>query len=238
MALFCPAMLLAQGLNKPVITSIPGGFFVAWDSPVDVSEVQLDKNLTGSCEVMFDVPSVASLTEMLERKPSPTNNSGLVSILADYWIFRGRPERAIPLYEESLKQENIDESKAWMFHNNLAMLYSRAFGQHAKALTIVDNALKTDVDNVNLLNTKGLILLNSGNPTDAIDPLQRAVELSCQLPLYCMHLAYAYHQLQRPGQSRRWFDPVRPQLNEAAPDMTKDNRAMFDDLQRALPPVE
>jgi len=230
-------MLLAQGLSNPAITSIPGGFFVEWDSLVDVSAVQIDKKLTGPFEMMFDVPSVASLNEMLNKQQSPTNNSGLVSVLADYWMFRDKPEKAIPLYEECLRQENIEESRAWIFQNNLAMLYSRALGQHERALAIVDNALKTDTDNVILLNTKGLVLLNSGNPTDAIPALQRAVELSCQLPLYCMHLAYAHHQLQRPGQARRWFDPVRPQLNEVAPEMKKDNKAMFDDLQRALPPI-
>lgn len=236
MALLCPVMLSAQGLSKPTITNIPGGFFAEWNVPVDVSEVQLDKKLTGPCEVIFDVPSVALLNAMLDKKPSPTNNSGMVTILADYWMFRGKPERAVPLYEEGLRQGNIDESRARVFQNNLAMLYSRAFGQHEKALGIVNDALKTHTDDVNLLNTKGLVLLNSGNPTDAIPPLQRAVELSCQLPLYCMHLAYAYHQLQRTGQARRWFDLVRPQLNEVAPSMKKDNKVMFDELQRALPP--
>ena len=236
MVLFCPAILLAQGLNTPVITSIPGGFFVEWGAPVDVAEVQLDKKLSGSCEVMFDVPSVAALTEMLGKQQSPVNNSGLVSILADYWTFRGKPERAVPLYEESLKQGNIDESRAWIFQNNLAMLYSRAFGQHEKALGIVEDALKAHTDNVVLLNTKGLVLLHGGNPTEAIPALQRAVELSCQLPIYCMHLAYAYHQIGRTGQSYRWFDLVRAQLNEVAPGMKKDNKAMFDTLQQALPP--
>jgi len=235
-ALLCPAMLLAQGLSKPVITNIPGGFFVEWDTPVDVAEVQLNKKLAGSCEVMFDVPSVASLTEMLGKKASPIGNAGMVAVLADYWTLRGKPERAIPLYEEYLKQETIEESRAWIFQNNLAMLYSRA-SQHDKALAIVENALNSDADNVILLNTKGLVLLNSGKSADAIEPLQRAVELSCQLPLYCMHLAYAFHQEQRAGQSRRWFDQARAQLTEIAPGMNKDNKAMFDTLQRALPPL-
>ena len=235
-ALFCPAMLFAQGTSKPVITNIPGGFFVEWGAPVNVSEVQLDKKLIGSCEVMFDVPSVGALADMLDKKSAATNFSGMVAILADYWILRGKPERAIPLYEECLKQENIEESKAWIFQNNLAMLYSRA-KRHEDALKIVESALNTDADNVILLNTKGLVLLNGGNPTEAILALRRAVELSCQLPLYCMHLAYAHHQEQSVGQARRWFDQVRPQLNEMAPTMNKENKAMFDTLQRALPPV-
>jgi tetratricopeptide (TPR) repeat protein len=238
LALFCPTSILAQGLSKPTITNIPGGFFVEWNSPVEVTQVQLDKKLTGPCEVMFDVPSAASLAEILDKKSTPPSNTAMIATLADYWLFRGKPERAIPLYENCLKQANIEESRAWIFQNNLAMIYSRAFGQHEKALAIVDSALNTDSDNVVLINTKGLVLLNSGNPTDAVPALQRAVELSCQLPLYCMHLAYAYHQLQRAGQARRWFDLVRAQLNESTPGLnSKENKAMLDALQQALPPA-
>ena len=235
-ALLFPAALFAQGGATPKVTHIPGGIFVEWDFPVEIAAVQFNRRLTGSFEIMFDVPSVEFITEVLDRRtPTTTTDPGIVTALADYWMVRGKPERAIPLYEGALNHPNIEEGRALIFQNNLAMLYSRTLGQHDKALEVIDNALNKNVDNPNLLNTKGLILLNSGDPAAAIVPLDRAVELSCQLPLYCMHLAYAFHQTGQNGRARQWFDQVRAQLNDAAPNMGKENREMFDSLQGAFP---
>jgi len=194
--------------------------------------------LSGTLEVMFDVPSPAFLAEFIDRRPEPVSSPEMITALADYWIIRNKPERAIALYENSLKRGNLDEARAWLFQNNLAMLYSRIMGQHDKALATVNNALDLQKDNTVLLDTKGLIYLNSGNATEAIPSLLRAVELSCQLPLYCMHLAYAYLQESRAPQARRYFDTARDQLVELAPKMTKEDRAMYDALQSALPPVQ
>jgi hypothetical protein len=239
--LLCAALLyssvaFAQGVSRPRITNIPGGFFVEWAEPVEIAAIQLDRNLVGPLEIMFDVPSVEFIFEM-DRRPPPVTNSELVMALADYWIVRGKPERAIPLYEESLALGNLTDTQDFVFQNNLAMLYSQALGQHTRALEIVDNALATRRDNVTLLNTRGLILINAGNPTEAIPVLLRAVELSCQLPLYCMHLAYAFHLDGRPEQARRWFETARDDLIPLLPGMTRESRAMFDTLQLAFPPI-
>ena len=235
-ALFFPAALFAQSISKPKITGIPGGFFVEWDSPVELAAVQLDKQLGGTFEVMFDVPSVAFIADFIDKKSSSAPPPDVVTALAGYWIVRGKPERAIPLYEESLKQGDLDESKTLLFQNNLAMLYSQN-QQHDKALAVVKSALEAKKDNVPLLNTMGLVLLNSGNAEDAVEPLSKAVDLSCQAPIYCMHLAVALKQLNRDSQARRWLDPVRDQLIASVPKMTKENREMFDKLQSQLPPI-
>ena len=236
--LLCPEALFAQGVGKPKMTSIPGGYFVEWASPVDISAVQLDKKLTGPFEIMLNVPSPQFIVEVLDKGLSPAANPEMTAALADYWIVRGKPERAVPLYETFLKQGNPEDPRVLFFQNNLAMLYSRILGQHDKGLAVVDSALETKKDNIVLLDTKGLILINSGNSAGAVPVLERAVEISCQLPIYCMHLAYALHQSGRPTQARRYFDQVRAQLNEAAPGMTKENKEMLDTLQLALPPVD
>ena len=236
-ALFHSSMASAQGLGRPKITGIPGGFFVEWASPVEIAAVQLDKKLTGPLEIMFDVPSVEFIAE-IDRKPASSTNPDMVATLADYWIARGKPERAIPLYADSLARCNLDDVKAFVFQNNLAMLYSEVLGEHNKALEVVNNALTTQRDNPTLLDTKGLILLNAGNPEEAAPVLLRAVELSCQLPIHCMHLAYVLHQEGRsPDQVRRYFDPARDRLIPLVPSMTKENKKMFDALQSALPPI-
>ena len=238
----CTALLIpsafAQGtIDTPTITNIPGGFFVEWAAPVDVAAVLLDKRWNGTYEIMFDVPNVNFITNVIDRRTPSTNTPEMVAALTDYWIDRGRPERAIPLYERALQQGNLDAGRALIFQNNLAMLYSRVLGQHDRALEAVNAALETRRDNVVLLDTKGLILLNSGNPEEAIPVLEQAVVLSCQLPIYCMHLAFALHQASRSGQARRFFDPVRDQLIEAGPDMTQENKAMLDELLLVLPPI-
>ncbi|MCL2710335.1 MAG: tetratricopeptide repeat protein, partial [Planctomycetaceae bacterium] len=169
--------------------------------------------------------------------PPPITSPEMITALADYWIVRGKPEWAIPLYEKTLALGNLDDTRAFVFRNNLAMLYSHVLGQHQKALEVVDKALETNRDNFTLLNTKGLILINAGRPADAIPVLQRAVELSHQLPIYCMHLAYAFHLDGRVAQARRYFDVTRDQLVPLAPSMTKENKAMYDALMVAYPPV-
>jgi len=227
----------AQGVSRPAITNIPGGFFVEWAAPVELAAIQLDRGLTGPLEIMFDVPSVEYIAEM-GNKPSPITDSDMVTALTDYWISRGRPERAIPLYRESLALGNLDDRRTFVFQNNLAMLYSRVLGEHDRALEVLENALATRRDNATLLNAKGLILLNAGNPAEAIPALLRAVELSSSPPpMYCMHLAYAFHLDGHSGQARQWFDTVRNSLIPLLPDMSSENRAIFDALQLAFPPI-
>ena len=169
-----------------------------------------------------------------------------IRFIADYWIVRNEPERAIPLYqraillyEEVLTRDNLDDSPvpAWIFRNNLAMLYSEVHGQHRKALEIMDEALATNRDNVTLLNIKGLILINAGNPTGAIPVLQRVVELSDQLPIFCMHLAYAFYLDGRNAESRQYFVAARDQLIPLVPTMSKENKAMYDVLMAAYLPL-
>jgi tetratricopeptide (TPR) repeat protein len=166
-----------------------------------------------------------------ERLKQPTAKSPeMITALADYWIVRGKPQRAIPLYESCLVQGNLDETRTFVFQKNLAMLYSQVLGEHTKALEVVNNALETRKDNVILLDTKGLVLLNANKPEKATPVLQQAVVLSCELPIYCMHLAYALHQEGRSVPARRNFEKARDALIPLVPNMTKENKVMYDTL--------
>ena len=235
-ALLCSSVAFAQGVSRPRITNIPGGFFIEWASPVKIAEIKLDKRLSGPIEIMFDVPSVEILFEM-DSKPLPGTSPEMVTALADYWIVRGKPERAIPLYEDSLKLGNLDEVRTFVFRNNLAMLYSQVLGQHRRALEIVDEALLEQRDNFTLLDTKGLIYLHAGQPREAIPVLQLAYELSCQRPIFGMHLSYALYLDGRLSQAGGFFNSVRPYLIPLVPTMTKENRAMYDVLHANIPEI-
>lgn len=242
-ALLCSPVLFLQGLRaqeaeKPTVTKIPGGYYVEWSSPTEIGAIQLGKGLFGKIEVMFDIPSVEFLKtiDKVEQPSAPARLApDMVATIAEYWITRGKPERAITHYEKALADGNLEDKQETLFLNNMAMLHSLA-GNHEKALNIVDQALETRKENVVLLDTKGLIYLNSGRPVEAIPPLQDAVQYSCQLPVYMMHLAQAFNQAGRVTDARHSFDPVRAQLTSSRDKMSKENQKMFDDLQLAIPP--
>lgn len=219
--------LLSDGGDKPVITPINGGFHIQWASLTEVGGVRLLGPLAGKVEVMFDVPK-----EDIDRKIEPAQAPEVLVPLADYWIVRGKPERAIPLYRLGLAQVPND----FVFQNNLAMLLSTVEGNHAEGLKIVDAALEERRDNVTLLDTKGLILMNDGRASEAVPVLQRAVELSCQYPTYCLHLAKSYDLVGDALHARSWFDKSRPLLESMPAKLTQENKNMFDDLRMKYPP--
>ncbi|MDR0521895.1 MAG: tetratricopeptide repeat protein [Planctomycetaceae bacterium] len=233
--LFCSAVYgvlpVFGQTNDPAVTPIPGGFFVQWDEkkPADVAVIQLDKKFSGTYELTFDVPK-----EFVNAPSAAIADERLrITVLADYWLSRGKPERAVPLYEKGLQKD----PDSFLFLNNLAMLYSQSLGQHEKGLELVNRALEKNKDDTRLLDTKGLILVNSNNLKNAQPVLQRAVELSCQNPMFCMHLAYAYVRDSQDSAARRYFDPVRERLEQMKPTMGKENQAMYQSVLSALPPL-
>jgi hypothetical protein len=218
--------LIDQG-NTPVITPIKGGVHIAWPTLTEVGGIRLSGPLVGKVELMFDVPK-----ENIDKKIDPVQDPDVLMPLADYWIVRGKPANAIPLYRLGLTQE----PNKVVFQNNLAMLLSTVDGNHAEGLEIVDSALKNHRDDVTLLDTKGLILMNDGRANEAIPILQRAVELSCQHPIYCLHLAKAYDIVGNVSAARNWFEKSRPKLEALSRKLTQENKNMFDDLRMKYPP--
>ncbi|MDR0337444.1 MAG: hypothetical protein LBI18_10170 [Planctomycetaceae bacterium] len=213
--------------NAPIITPIKGGFHVEWSTLTDVGGVRLLGPLVGKVELMFDIH-----LDDIDKKIEPAQNPDVLIPLADYWIVRGKPERAIPLYRLGLTKEPDN----MVFQNNLAMLLSTVEGNHAEGLKVVDEALANRRDNVTLLDTKGMILMNDGRSNEAVPILERAVELSCQHPIYCMHLAKALDMSGRETAARNWFDKSRPLLESVPGKLTRENKDMFDDLRMKYPP--
>ncbi|MDR0705359.1 MAG: hypothetical protein LBF88_10275 [Planctomycetaceae bacterium] len=218
--------LIDQG-NAPVITPIKGGVHFAWSALTEVGGVHCSGPLVGRFELMFDVSR-----ENIDKKVEPPQVPEVLIPLADYWIVRGKPERAIPLYRLGVTKE----PNKILFQNNLAMLLSTVEGNHAEGLTVVNAALENNRDNVTLLDTKGLILMNDGRASEAVPVLQRAVELSCQSPIYCLHLAKAYDIVGQASAARSWFEKSRPDLEAYPRRLTQENKNMFDDLRMKYPP--
>jgi hypothetical protein len=219
--------IVSNGGETPVVTPITGGFHIQWPTLTNVGGVRLLGPLVGKIELMFDIRR-----EDIDKKIEPAQNPDVLIPLADYWIVRGKPERAIPLYRLGLTKEPNN----MVFQNNLAMLLSTVEGNHAEGLQVIDAALEERRDNVTLLDTKGIILMNDGRASEAVPVLQRAVELSCQHPIYCLHLAKAYDIVGQGSNARSWFDKSRPHLEAVPSKLTRENKNMFDDLRMKYPP--
>ncbi len=207
----------------PKITPIKGGYYVEWANLTDIGGVKLTGPMTGKLEVTFD-----NRLEDVGAEPKQIDNPDVLVPLADFWIVRGKPERAIPLYERGLKAKPDDV----LFQNNLAMIYSTTMKDNEGALNIINAAMKKDqADNVILLDSKGLVLMNDSRPDEAIPVLERCVELSCQRPIYVMHLAKALDTVGRTSSAKDWFNKVLPDLESGANHFSPDNKDMFDYLR-------
>lgn len=214
---------LPEGTELPTVQTVPGGYFIEWPRLTSVGGLQLKGPLTGRFEIMFDLR-----LEDADRRPQPPTNPDVLMPIADYWIVRGKPDRAIPLYRRGLEADPDN----YAFRNNLAMLLSTVDNNHQEALDMVNTALGKWHDDVMLLDTKGLILMNADRPEEAVPVLERAVQLSCQGPIYMLHLAQALDMDGRESSARNWFEKTRPLL-EASPNILKrENREMFDKLKR------
>ena len=214
--------------STPTITAIRGGYHAEFGSLTEIGAVKLGGPMIGKYEIYFD-----SRPDDVGVAAKPADSPEFLLVLADYWIVRDKPERAIPLYERGL--EHAPEN--FLFLNNLALLVSKTAEDHDRALNIINGALKDRADNVTLLDTKGLILINAKRVDEAVPVLQRAVELSCQKPLCVMHYAYALDLQGQQAAAREWFNKALPLLETSEDTFLKDDKNMFDYLKMTYPPT-
>ena len=186
-------------------------------------------------ETMFEkIDSLMNRVE-IDESIDPKMITKTIGALINYWTIRDNPERLIPLYEKALTRDDLDYTQSLVIPSNLAWLYSEVLGQHQKALEIIDHALSRDKENIDLLNLRGFILINTGNPSDAIPTLIYAVELSNQHPSVRINLAYAWHLAGQTDRASHEFNAVRSQLSPHAHKMHKEYKAIYDTLAAAYP---
>jgi len=100
-----------------------------------------------------------------------------------------------------------------------------------EAHALIDKALENEPDNPMLLDTKGLIHLKNGRPQDAIPLFERAVEITCEGPIYVLHLAFAQMKNGENEKASTTFDKVRSNLLPRTDLLMRDNKAMFDEME-------
>ncbi|MCL2303918.1 MAG: hypothetical protein FWC43_01090 [Planctomycetaceae bacterium] len=103
-----------------------------------------------------------------------------------------------------------------------------------EAYALIDKALEGRPDDPTLLDTKGLIHLKNDRPQDAIPLFERAVEITCEGPIYVLHLAFAQMKNGENEKAVTTFEKVRPLLITRTDLLLRDNKAMFDELEMKL----
>ena len=126
---------------------------------------------------------IAELDDWVRDYPS---DAAMRAILANASLGTGQFEEAQQHYETLLRQ--LPDQPVLL--NNLAWVYNELGDPRAADTAARANELMPD--NANILDTLGWIQVSTGNPADAITPLERAYELSDQLPIIGYHLAHAH----------------------------------------------
>ncbi len=131
---------------------------------------------------------IATLRGVLEKDPAwatpddPDLQARFERVQAKLYGYLAEPQRTLNLYPESDTSDPARYARAYAFHKDAQM---------AKAIAEADALLATDPDNPYYLELKGQVLLESGNPQEALAPLRRATELTLNEPLIASMFGHA-----------------------------------------------
>jgi predicted Zn-dependent protease len=154
--------LVARGLGRPADAA------AAFTRAVALKDNALDRQRLA--ETLMDLGRAddagKTLRTWLGAHPEDAQTR---RVWADICVKDGRLAEAAEQYAELVGQE----PKNPLVQNNLAWILSR-LGQAEKALAHARAAVALAPESVDFLDTLGGILLRSGNPTDAVDPLDKA----------------------------------------------------------------
>lgn len=103
-------------------------------------------------------------------------------VKAKLYGFQTVPERVLTTYPTSMTDAAARYARAYAYHKDARM---------DLALAEVDALIEMEPDNPYFLELKGQILLESGRPLDALEPLRRSVALTNSDPLIAPMLGHA-----------------------------------------------
>lgn len=113
--------------------------------------------------------AIHTLKAHLEKDES---NSQIRSLLASFYLEK-QPQKSIPLYERML----VDKPKDIISLNNLAWL-NLEYGSLKQALLYANMALELAPENPNVIDTRGMVLLKSGQKVEAWKAVLKAYNLT------------------------------------------------------------
>lgn len=149
------------------------------------------------------------------------NNAELLESMATLSVQQGKVDEAITLYT---KCRQVDPLRIRTL-NNLAMALADAPGRAAEGLEPIDAALKLAGDNPELLDTKGVVLLNAGRLDEARRVFEQAIGLS-EEPRFQFHLIVTLLAQKKQSEAQRaWKSLDVNKLNPAG--LTANEREML-----------
>lgn len=113
-----------------------------------------------------------------------------LGVRAKLFGYLAKPQRTFQEYPESDQSTPARYARAYAFHKD---------AQVEKALKEANNLLALDAQNPYFLELKGQILLESGRPQEALEPLRRATELTLNQPLIAGMFGHALIATEEPA---------------------------------------
>jgi predicted Zn-dependent protease len=114
--------------------------------------------------------------------PDPALQARFLRVKAKLVGYLAEPAATLAAYPEWMQDAPAHLARAYAFHKEALM---------DKALAETDALLKMDPNDPYALELKGQVLLESGRPKEALEPLRRATELTQNTPLIATTLGHA-----------------------------------------------
>jgi tetratricopeptide (TPR) repeat protein len=113
--------------------------------------------------------------------------------VGDMYEIRGQLDKAEGVYRKLLEQKNIDPTLRAGIGNNLAFLLAAQRKNTDEAVRLIASAMEVYGPSSDLLDTRGVVYLAAGKPTEALADFKEAV--LDPTPMKWVHLAFAQTEL-------------------------------------------
>ena len=137
-----------------------------------------------------------------DKPPDPDLERRYQRIKAKLYGYLAKPADTLRAYPETMTSAPARYARAYAYHKEALM---------DKAVAETDALLTDEPDNPYFLELKGQVLLESGKPRAAIDPLRRATALSNNQPLIASTFGHALIATEDP----QYFDEAKQVLRNA-----------------------
>lgn len=125
-----------------------------------------------------------------DRRPDPEQQARFERIKAKLYGYIAEPARTLNAYPVHMTGAPARYARAYAYHKQSKM---------NEALAETDALIASDPDDPYFLELKGQVLLESGKPKEAIEPLRRAVALTGNQPLIASLFAHALIATEDPS---------------------------------------
>ena len=139
---------------------------------------------------------IARLTNDLEQDkswntpPDADQQKRFLRVKAKLYGYLAEPARTLQAYPDYMTSVPARYARAYAYHKEALM---------DKALAETDALIKAEPNNPYFLELEGQVLLESGKPVDALDPLRKAVQLTGNEPLIASTFGHALIATEDPS---------------------------------------